>query len=63
VTDAVGWEEVCTPDTGDYLESIRVPGGWIYRTTLDKSLKFAVPADEKVGLAVAMVFVPDPEAG
>jgi len=25
------WEDVQSPTSGDYLERIKVPGGWLYR--------------------------------
>ena len=43
------WEDVCSRD-GNYLDRIRVPGGWLYRTTL------ATYGENQV--AVALAFVP-----
>jgi hypothetical protein len=43
------WEDVVSPNTGDYTERLAVPGGWLYRTCLD---------GREPDVAVAMVFVP-----
>jgi hypothetical protein len=49
MSDTVLWEDVSSPETGDHLERIRVPGGWLYRTIRSKG-----------PIAVAMCFVPAP---
>lgn len=46
------WEDVTPPGSGDYLERIEVPGGWLYRTTFARG-------DHGVE-GVAMSFVPRP---
>jgi hypothetical protein len=47
------WEDVASPSTGDYLERIEVPGGWIYRQVYkDHNMRV---------IATALVFVPAPE--
>jgi hypothetical protein len=47
------WEDICSPHSGDYLERVKVPGGWIYRTQLFGG------ENENQFIAIAMVFVPD----
>lgn len=46
------WQPIDAPDTGDYLDRIRVPGGWLYRNRLHKGPGLKL-------LAMTMVFVPD----
>jgi hypothetical protein len=48
------WEDICSPQTGDYLERIKVPGGWLYRTVYVWDT-----TTSNTSAAVAMVFVPD----
>jgi hypothetical protein len=49
------WEDVASPEVGDYLERIRVPGGWLYRNSRNK-----LGSVTEGPIAVAMCFVPDP---
>jgi hypothetical protein len=47
------WETVARKSNPpDYLERIRVPGGWLYRVQVDNG------TDD--GWSLAMCFVPDP---
>jgi hypothetical protein len=52
------WEDVYSPSDSDYLERIRVPGGWLYRS-LWRETPNAL-AGKKPAVAVALTFVPVP---
>ena len=49
------WTEVTSPTSGDYLERIKVPGGWLYRTIFIRD--FDNP-EVSYSPGIAMVFVP-----
>ena len=51
------WEDVASPRTGDYLERIRAPGGWLYRVVIDPSVAEGMPP--KYPPSVSLCFVPD----
>ena len=59
---ATRWETVIeqTPQTddSDYLERVRVPGGWLYRSLWREDKQPL--AGKKPAVAMAMCFVPDP---
>lgn len=50
------WEDVESPHVGDYLERIKVPGGWLYRCMIHTPRK----PDEDEHNMLAMTFVPEP---
>lgn len=58
MSDRPAWEDVASPESGDYLERIEVPGGWLYRTIRNK--RGGTTAGP---IAVAMCFVPLPPVG
>jgi hypothetical protein len=52
------WEQVMGHWPHDYLDRVRVPGGWLYRTVYQDDS--TVGDDPSRPVAVAMCFVPDP---
>ncbi len=52
MSDDPQWEDVASPVSGDYLERIRVPGGWLYRQI------YSLPG--ATILLLSLAFVPDP---
>ena len=50
VSDKPTWEKVRDSAPGDYLDRMKVPGGWLYRT---------VVFSENESIGAAMCFVPD----
>jgi hypothetical protein len=58
MSDKPDWEPVAGTWPDDYLERIRISGGWLYRTTV--VTESVGDNDPTLGIATAMVFVPDP---
>ena len=50
------WELLCfNGEAGDYTSRMKVPGGWLYKQDV-----LSTSEDGANGVAVALVFVPDP---
>lgn len=47
------WEDVASPQPGDYTQRLKVPGGYLYRTHMLNS--------EYECVSIAMVFIPVPD--
>lgn len=47
------WEDIASPHTNDYLERIKVPGGWLYRCR--------IYSEDDNYFTLTMTFVPIPE--
>lgn len=48
------WEMLVSDDEYDWLERLKIPGGWLYRSTQKREFETGA-----VALSESMVFVPD----